>query len=314
MTKKTEQKIGLALGGGAVKAIAHVGVLKVLQDINLPIHLVVGTSMGALMGAIFCQYQDARAVEKVIVEALDHENLRKFGATVENLAGTGKIQKKLSLQETFKKLHLYYQALKGHGVVEDKQVILAISDLLPEASIENLNPKFAAVATDLYSGEPVILNSGSLRAAVRASLSIPLIFPPVESDGKLLVDGMVTSLVPVEEAFQLGADVVIAVDVQGPIQNKNTSYNAIDIMVRCERISASRLKERNLQKAHVVIKPFSAYTRSWGFEQVLDHIKKGEEATRKQMSNIMEILKKSQKKSWLRKLEEFIKKLEVKNQ
>jgi len=120
------------------------------------------------------------------------------------------------------------------------------------------------------------------------------------------------SLVPVEEAFQLGADIVIAVDVQGPIHIRDTPYNAVDIMVRCERISASRLKERNLQKAHAVIKPFSDYTKSWGFEQGLDHIKKGEEATRKQMSNIMEILKKSQKKSWLKKLEEFIAKLEQK--
>src|SRR4030067_112815 len=310
MSKKTEKKIGLVLGGGAIRGIAHVGVLKVLQDINLPIHQVVGTSIGALIGALFCQYRDARVVEEVIRTALDSKNLRKFGVEVEYITMSSIRGKKHSLQETFRRLHLYSQAIKSYGVVEDKKMILAISDLLPDASIEDLNPKFAAVATDLYSGEPVILNSGSLRAAVRASLSIPLIFPPVQLNGKLLVDGMVTSLVPVEEALKLGAEVVIAVDVREPIQMRETPLNAVEVMVRCERISAFQLAQQGLQKAHAVIRPFSAQAMSWGFDQGLDHIKKGEEATRKQMLNIMEVMKKTQKKSWLRKLEEFIEKLE----
>ena len=310
MSKKTEKKIGLVLGGGAIRGIAHVGVLKVLQDINLPIHQVVGTSIGALIGALFCQYRDARVVEEVIRTALDSKNLRKFGVEVEYITMSTRGRKKHSLQETFRRLHLYYQAIKSYGVVEDKKMILAISDLLPDSLIEDLNPKFAAVATDLYSGEPVILNSGSLRAAVRASLSIPLIFPPVQLNGKLLVDGMVTSLVPVEEALKLGAEVVIAVDVREPIQMRETPLNAVEVMVRCERISAFQLAQQGLQKAHAVIRPFSAQAMSWGFDQGLDHIKKGEEATRKQMLNIMEVMKKSQKKSWLRKLEEFIEKLE----
>jgi NTE family protein len=304
--KRSKMKVGLALGGGAAKGIAHIGVLKVLREVALPVDLVVGTSMGALIGALYCQNKDLGQVEKAILDALASENLSKFGVEVENLTMSSRNKKEHSLQETFRRLHLYYHAFKDYGVVEDKKIILAISELLPESSVEVLSPGFAAVASDLYSGLPVILNKGSLREAVRASISVPLIFPPVQSSGRLLVDGMVTSLVPVEEAFQLGADVVVAVDVQGPLTKKETPQNAVEVMVRCESISSYQLKEKCLEKAEVVIKPFSSGGKSWDFKNGLDYIQMGEEAARQQLAGLRQIVLRAGEKSLLKRLEELL--------
>jgi len=287
---RKETKVGLALGGGAAKGIAHIGVLKALQEAGIPIHLVVGTSMGALIGALFCQKRDAKEVESAVQTALTSDNLARVAVDIENLTMSARDKREYSLLDTFKKLHLYYQAFRNYGVVEDKKVIVAISNLLPESSIEILQPKFAAVATDLYSGEPLVISKGSLREAVRASISVPLLFPPVDSNGKLLVDGMVTSLVPVEEALRLGAKVVIAVDVQGPVERQEGPQNAVEVMVRCEGISSYQLKRRSLEKADIVIRPFPELVKSWDFRNADEYIEMGKRAANQEIENIRKVL------------------------
>ena len=184
-------KTGIALGGGAAKGLAHIGVLKALRRRGVVPDLVAGTSMGALVGALYCLWGDIGAVEKF---ALGFEN-----ADLSPYLGARP---------------------SSSGLVSEKRIQSFLDDLLGETTIEALPLPFFCTATDVRRGGEVVLGSGSLARAVRASISVPLIFKPVSLDGRFLVDGGLVNPVPVDVLKKNGAAFTIAVNVISPLAER----------------------------------------------------------------------------------------------
>ena len=181
MPSRTRPRIGLVLGGGAVRGLAHLGVLTVLERAGVPIDCVSGTSVGSAIGAIYC--------------------------------ATGDIHKFQHLAHTVRWRDLARLTWPKHGWISFDRLERWLVALVGDLTFDELRTPFACVATDLERGEPVVLREGRLAAAVRASCSIPGIVAPVRRDGRWLGDGCVSDNLPVAAARALGADYVVAVDI-----------------------------------------------------------------------------------------------------
>lgn len=186
--KPGDTRIGLALGGGGARGLAHIGVLKVLQREGIPVVCVAGTSMGGLIGALFAKGMNAGEIE---AEALHFTRFRRLA-------------RMLDLQIR----------LRGSGILKGNRVYRFMMEKLGEdLTFADLIMPYAVVTADLNSGRQVILTQGSVAAAVRATISVPTIFEPVQFRNYRLVDGGMLNNVPVDVARNLGAKAVIAVDV-----------------------------------------------------------------------------------------------------
>ncbi|MBR3921936.1 MAG: patatin-like phospholipase family protein, partial [Kiritimatiellae bacterium] len=176
-------KVGIALGGGGARGIAHLGVYQRLVEIGVPIHCIAGTSIGAIVGAIVAAGNLDAALEWC--SEPDWKKLPKL------------------MLET---------SLTSKALTPGRRVEELLDGLIVAKDFKDLKIPFAAVATDLHTGEKVVMKEGNLLSAVRASMSIPGVFPPVERDGRVLVDGQLVDPVPVSVCRAMGADAVIAVD------------------------------------------------------------------------------------------------------
>ena len=186
-------KIGLALGGGGAKGFAHIGVLNALNDAGIPIDIIAGTSIGALVGAVY---------------AAGHLK---------------ELEEKSSLLRITDIPMLLSPTVSAKGLFSGKQVLSLLDEFVDYENIEDLPIPFAAVAADLLASEAVVFTRGNIRQAVRASIAIPVIFTPVTLGDRTLVDGGTVDPVPVETARALGADIVIAIDLFG-----NSPINAAE--------------------------------------------------------------------------------------
>lgn len=198
MTKSEFPKIGLALGGGAALGWAHIGIIRVLQKRKVPLHCVCGTSIGAMVGG-------CHAAGK----------LNELEGIARGLTWT----KMMALADV---------QIAKNGFLGGTKVVKELEAHLAEIDIEDLDLPFAAVAVDLIQGQEVVLQSGNLVEAIRASISLPGIFSPVEADAQLLVDGGLMNTVPVSLCRELGAEFVIGVNVVGDYLDKAESAGLLE--------------------------------------------------------------------------------------
>jgi NTE family protein len=224
-------RIGLVLSGGGARDAAHVGVPNVLEDLRVPVDAIAGTSMGAVVGGLYASGLSAREIEKIMT-SLNWQDAFHDRPPREDLT----LRRK---QEDESFLVKFPLGVRGHkialpkGLIEGQRLSQTLRQLtLPVARISNfddLPTPFRAVATDLESGEAVVLGSGDLTSAMRASMSAPGIFAPVERQGRELVDGGIADNVPVDIARAMGVDIVIVVDVGSPLlpRGKLTDVTAI---------------------------------------------------------------------------------------
>lgn len=217
-------KVGLALGGGAARGFAHVGVIRVLEREKIPIDVIVGTSVGSLVGAIYADKKNSFELEWIA----------------------------FSLEE--KDLFDYTFISPNQGFVRGDRLEDFVLKKVSAREIEQLKIPYAAVATDIQNGEVVVLRSGSVARAVRASSTIPGIFIPVRYQGRLLVDGGVLNNLPVDVAHQMGADVVIAVNLGGDKKTAQVN-NIFDTIVQSLNLMSIQATEGRLREADVVIQP-----------------------------------------------------------
>lgn len=209
-------RIGLVLSGGGTRGAAHVGVLKVLEEYRVPIHAIVGTSVGAIVGAMYAAGQTPLEIEAAL-EATDWPAMLTDRLPRRYLSFRRKEEDRAFLGEVELEVHRRGVRLPS-GVVLGYNVEARLTRLLlPAAGVRNFDDlavPFRAVATDLATGDMVVLRQGDLASAVRASFSIPGAFTPVLLDGRLLVDGGLVRNLPVDVAREMGVDLIIAVDVE----------------------------------------------------------------------------------------------------
>jgi NTE family protein len=193
-------KVGLALSGGTARAMAHIGVLKALEDASIPIDMISGTSAGALSGACYAKERNAAILEEMML-GLDWRKL--VGLFDLNLI------------------------LLWKGFVQGQRVKSLLSSIIGNVRFEDLEIPLSVVATDIRSMEEIVINEGSVAKAVRASISVPMVFTPVKWRGRFLIDGGAVNPLPVDVVRKMGAEVVIAVNTAGISQRRKRRSRAI---------------------------------------------------------------------------------------
>ncbi len=249
----SEPKIGLALGSGGARGLAHIGVLKVLERENIPVSMIAGSSIGALVAAFYSAGQDIDGMIKIS---------RAF-------------KRKFFIDVTVPKL----------GFIAGKRIKEFIRIFTYNKNIEDLHLPVGIVATDIHTGEKVVFRSGPVADAVRASISIPGIFVPEEYNGRVLVDGGVSDRVPVSVVKEMGADLVIAVDVAGLKKNANIT-NIYNVIMQSIDIMQVELMEKRVLQSDIYIHPPVENYSSYSFTEIDELISKGEEAAEKAVPNI----------------------------
>ncbi|OSI11026.1 patatin-like phospholipase family protein [Neisseria canis] len=246
-TAKPKAIIGLALGGGAAKGFAHIGVIKVLKQQNIPVNVVTGTSAGAIVGSL---YASGMSPDRLELEA-----------------------------EILSQADLVDLTLSTRGIIKGEKLQNYINRKVGNRPLQNLPVKFAAIATDFNSGKSVAFNTGNTGQAVRASASIPNIFLPAEIGKRQYVDGGLSAPVPVTAAREQGANFVIAVDISAKPAKLENGSGFFDYLDQSLNIMSAPALEYQLRQANVVIKPQVQKLGSvGGFDQKAQAIKLGEQA------------------------------------
>ncbi|RSK26921.1 patatin family protein [Bacillus sp. HMF5848] len=255
----SQPKIGLALGSGGARGFAHLGVLRVLRDHQIPVDMIAGSSMGALVAAFYGA-------------GLDIERLYKLA---------GAFKRKYYLDFTVPKM----------GFITGKRVKELIRVFTHNKNIEELDIPIAIVATDLIKAERVVFTKGAISPAVRASISIPGIFIPEKIEGRVLVDGGVIDRVPVSVVKELGADIVIGVDVS-KVKIDPQITTIFDVILQSIDIMQNELVQHRTNDCDLMLYPHVEEVSARAFTDLDAIIQYGEEETRDKLPAIIEVIEK----------------------
>ena len=282
---KPTPRIGLVLSGGGARGLAHVGVLKVLEELRVPVHCVTGTSMGAIVGGAYAAGGTPEALEDFVRKADWNEIFRDSPPRTE-------ISTRRKIDE-YKTLFAPEYGLQNGGLVLPKGVIAGVSihsffRLLTQQAVEigdfdKLPIPFRAVAADIETGEAVVLSKGSLSRAMRASMSVPGALAPVEIDGRLLVDGGIANNLPIDEARRLCGEVIIAINISTPPLKREEITSALTVGGQLINFLGKVNVERQLAslgQRDVLITPELGDISAGSFERAGDAIRVGEAAAR----------------------------------
>jgi NTE family protein len=255
-------KIGLALGGGAARGFAHIGVIKALEAQGIVPDIVVGTSAGSVVGALYASGYSGFALQKTALEmdeaTISDWALPLFGRSSGLLKG---------------------EALQGY-----------VNKAVHNVPMEKLKIAFGAVATDLKTGQPILFRRGNTGMAVRASSAVPSVFQPVSIGGKTYVDGGLVAPVPVRFAREMGADFIIAVNISTQTEGQATA-SSLDVLMQTFSIMGQRLNHYELKDADVVITPALGMMGSSDFNGRSLAILAGEQAAAAAMPQLKAKLK-----------------------
>ncbi len=260
-------KVALVLGGGAARGFAHIGVIRALEQEKIPVDMVVGTSVGSLIGAIYASDRNSFELEWTAFK-LEKDDLFDYGLL---------------------------NAFTGMGVAKGQKLEEFVRTKIATANIENFKVPYAAVATDLNRGTRVVLDHGPVAKAVHASSAIPGVFKPVEFQGHLLVDGGVMDNIPIAVAREKGADIVIAVDISENVQNFNIT-NVIDVTIQAVNIMFDQNVQSKKKDADVLIAPAVGDVAMLDFTQKKRCMQAGIEATQKALPEIKKKIEEWEKK------------------
>jgi NTE family protein len=283
--------IGLALGAGGARGIAHIGVLRLFENEALPIDLLVGTSIGALVGGAFAAGITTHDLaERVEAFLRDPIFLDSSLETIRELEANKKLSLVEKIQGFFKNHLLLLEALFRPGMLDEENFRAMIDFFVPDIQVQDTLIPFRAVAVDLVSAQPVVFSQGSLREAVLASCAVPGAVAPHPIDGMLLADGGVICMVPTTVARAEGADFVIAVSVNPRIASQQKLSSAIDVYVRATNVGIFHNERRLLQQADVAVTPQVGELHWTDFALAADLIIAGENAAREKLPQIRKVL------------------------
>jgi len=279
-------KVGLVLSGGAARGLAHIGVLKALEEQGIRIDAIAGTSMGAVVGGLYASGYQIDELEKMALN-IDWQQALSDAPPREDVPFRRKqddrdflVKQKLSFRDDGS-LGLPL------GVIQGQNLALLLESLLAHTSdtrdFDKLPIPFRAVATDIANGEKVVFRKGHLPQVIRASMSIPAVFAPVELDGRLLVDGGMTDNIPLDVAREMGVDVAIVVDIGTPLRNRKQLTTVVDVLNQSITLMTRRNSEEQLAALHpddVLIQPPLASFGVTDFGRAAEMIDAGYRATK----------------------------------
>lgn len=279
-------KIGLVLSGGAARGLAHIGVLKALEEQGIRIDAIAGTSMGAVIGGLYASGYKIDELEKLALN-IDWRQALSDAPPREDVPFRRKqddrdflVKQKLSFRDDGS-LGLPL------GVIQGQNLALLLESKLAHASdtrdFDKLPIPFRAVATDIASGEKVVFRKGHLPQVIRASMSIPAVFAPVELDGRLLVDGGMTDNIPLDVARDMGVDIAIVVDIGTPLRSRKQLNTVVDVLNQSITLMTRRNSEVQLAALHkddVLIQPALSSFGVTDFGRAQEMIDAGYRATR----------------------------------
>jgi NTE family protein len=279
-------RIGLTLSGGGARGIAHIGVLKVLEELRVPVHCVVGTSMGSIVGGAYASGRQPADLERVVL-ATD------WDAVFSDRPPRAEISSRRK-QDDYKTLFAPEFGVKDGGLVLPKGIIAGVTieayfraladPAVGLTSFQQLPIPFQAVATDIETGEAVVLDRGGVAQAMRASMAIPGAISPVEIEGRLLVDGGVANNLPIDQTRKLCADVVIAVNISTPPLKREEITSVLTVtgqLINFLGLANVDRQLKSLGERDVLIAPELGDISSGSFDRARDAIRIGEEAARK---------------------------------
>jgi NTE family protein len=260
------KKIGLALSGGAARGLAHVGVIDVLHKEGIPIDMIAGTSSGAVMGAIYAWNQDT---DRMKAYALD-PSWKKMAPMID---------------PSFPKT----------GFIKGKKIKKLLSTFIGgNIKFIDLKIPLACIATDIDTGEEVVIDHGSVLEALRASISIPGIFTLVKHEGRYLVDGGLTTPLPVNTVKRMGADLIIAVNVTPDVSTRTEKIqkepNIFQVLIQSIYIATYSLVRSGVENADIVIEPAVAHIGAGDFQKAEELLTLGEQAARNAIPEIKKML------------------------
>jgi NTE family protein len=255
----TNSGIGLALSGGAVRGIAHIAVLDVLEQEGVPIHAIAGTSAGSIVGALYCAGMPVSQIQRILLNT-KWKDVLKF-------------------------------TVPRTGLISSDGIYRFMDNILPVKKFSALPLPFAAIATDLRSGEKVSITSGSIARAVQASCSLPVIFTPTEINRKALVDGGVSSQIPVRAVReQFGLAKVIAVNVNFRALELEQFDNLVKIAMHLSALWASRNARDEEKLADVLIQVNAGGIPLYDLSKSKELLKRGKKAAEEMMPEIRAML------------------------
>lgn len=272
VTQLPKPKIALVLGGGAARGFAHVGVIRALEQEKIPIDMIIGTSVGSLIGAIYANDPNSFELEWTAF-ALEKDSLFDYGIL---------------------------NAFTGMGMAKGEKLEEFVRMKIAVTNIEGMKLPFAAVATDLNRGTRVVLDRGSVAKAVHASSAIPGVFAPVDYQGHLLVDGGVLDNIPIDVAREEGADIVIAVDISENVANYNIT-NLADVMLQAVNIMFNENVKCKKKEADVLIAPAVGNVAMLDFSQKKHCMQAGIDAAQMAMPEIKKKIEEWAKEKQLQK-------------
>ncbi len=282
---KKYPKIGLALGSGGARGLAHIGVLKSLEKNNIPIDYIAASSIGSIIGAHYATYQDSQKLEELVLSFTTKQGMRLFDFTIRG------------------------------GLIKGEKTERFISEILGNTHFHRLKIPLAVVATDFNTAESVVFTSGNLTKAIRASIAVPAVYQPILYLDKLLADGGLSNPVPVTVAKEMGADITIAVNLDH-VYGENT-LTEIPMLLRVPTqaltILRHNLAEQAITKADIIIAPQNKFriglvgwNNFFNKDRAMQIIDEGEKAADQMIPEIKKkIARHQQKNSLLKKLFQF---------
>ena len=295
----SEFKVCLALGGGAARGLAHIGVLRALERAGIPLDMITGTSIGALVGSVYAINRDAKKTEERFRKFVFSREFRRtefdfLKDSRENAPGV-----LYSVSNLVKRGIFYSFSMTRASFISEENFTHNIHQLVEDTEIGKTAIEFYPVAVDLETGEEVVLTAGSVRRGVLASSAIPGLLPPVRINGRVLIDGGWVSKVPVFAAFKQGADLVIGVDISPELEDTRELKKGLDVLVRANAIKAEALKNFQCRMLDVLIRPNVGQTHWADFTGALALIDEGDKATTAKIPEIREAIEQGRWKSRL---------------
>ena len=286
-TQSRRPRVGLVLSGGGAKGLAHIGVIKVLEEAGLHVDIVTGVSMGAVVGGLYAISYSPQRLEQMALST-------DWYAVLDDTPTRRDLSMEQKTYDEIYNLSLPFKAWKislPSGAIQGFRITKLLSGLTwPVQNVTNFNefPRpFAAVATDLETGDAVVLTSGSLAEAIRASMSIPSVFSPVRIGDKTLIDGYVARNIPAQDAKALGADILIGVDVGAQPRSADQIKNIVDIINQTIDFQGREANTRQRKMINILIQPDVTDIGMLDFDDVGTIIHRGEVAAREHWSELV---------------------------